>query len=355
MRTVKAAGCWPGAARGRVVWLGAEQPLPEAGPVADRPEEVRRFRREVNRGLTDLEAWSETQSVVEGRLLLQEYRDALQEEAWIQRVCLLVDQEGMPAARAVLEAGEKVSAVMARRESLADRSANLRTVARWIARRLNPISLAKDAVLAAAQLGPLETLDRHHPALTAGPEPPVRGGGPLFWGVAGLGPDWHGKRVVAEGLTIHVDDSDPNLWQWEGDLLNGLPVCRVNGDPEIIRSVKQQRGEPLVAVVSRLDDLAAMPLYARETAGVAVELDKVAPGPRLRHPGVRLLLEAALSAAGEAGVPLVVGGEAVRRSPGEWLAMGFSGILAEGSPRSRARGAGRGQKAARSGERRNAE
>ena len=312
MRTVTAAGSWPGKAQGRVIWLRAAEPLPEAGPVEDRPAEVRRFRHEVNRGLADLEAWSESQPVLEGRLLLQEYRDALQEEAWINRVCTMIDQEGVTAAYAAVAAAEKVSAVMARRELLADRAIHLRHVAQWI----------------------------------AGPEPPVRGGGPLFWGVPGLGPEWDGKRVAAEGLTITLDESDPRFWRWEGNRLNGHPVCRINGDPEVIRTIRQQGGERAVALVSRLDDLAAVPLFAGETAGVAVELDRVAPGPRQRHPGVRLLLKAALAATAEAGVPLAVGGEAVRRSPAEWLAMGVQGILTDGSAPRRERGKDRGRKPA---------
>jgi|GEM_PF-6382930 len=346
MRTVTAAGSWPGKAQGRVIWLRAAEPLPEAGPVEDRPAEVRRFRHEVNRGLADLEAWSESQPVLEGRLLLQEYRDALQEEAWINRVCTMIDQEGVTAAYAAVAAAEKVSAVMARRELLADRAIHLRHVAQWIAGRLSPRPLPPDAVLAAETLNPLEILDRRHPALIAGPEPPVRGGGPLFWGVPGLGPEWDGKRVAAEGLTITLDESDPRFWRWEGNRLNGHPVCRINGDPEVIRTIRQQGGERAVALVSRLDDLAAVPLFAGETAGVAVELDRVAPGPRQRHPGVRLLLKAALAATAEAGVPLAVGGEAVRRSPAEWLAMGVQGILTDGSAPRRERGKDRGRKPA---------
>lgn len=346
MRTVTAAGSWPGKAQGRVVWLGAAEALPTAGLVDDRPAEVRRFRREIQRGLADLEAWSEGQAVLEGRLLLQEYRDALQDEAWTNRVCTMIDQEGAAAAYAAVAAAAKVSAVMSRREALAERALHLRQVARWIAGRLSPAALPPDAVLAAETLNPLETLDRRHPALIAGPEPPVRGGCPLFWGVPGLGPDWDGKRVVAEGLTITLDESDPHVWQWEGNRLNGHPVCRINGDPEVVRTARQHGGELAVALVSRLDDLAAVPLFVAETAGVAVELDRVAPGPRQRHPGVRLLLQAALAAAAEAGVPLAVGGEAVRRSPAEWLAMGVQGILSDGSARRRERGKDRGRKPA---------
>jgi len=370
MRTVTAAGCWPGRIRGRVVWLGAEPSGQAPGPVADRAEEVRRFRREVSRGLADLEAWSEGQPVLEGRLLLQGYRDALQEESWIRRVCLAVDQEGMPAAGAAVAAAEKVSAVMVQREALRERAGYLLTVARWIARRLRPLDLPEDAVLAAEQLSPLETLDRRHPALIAGPEPPVRGGGPLLWGVPGLGPHWHGRRVEADGLTITLEEevepepepapaeSGPPLWEWEGSSrLNGRPVCRLNGDPGILQGARKQWDQPPVVLVSRLDDLAAVPLFVRETGGVAVDLDKAAPGPRGHHPGVRRLLEEAIQAAGEAGVPVAVGGELVRRNLAEWLALGISGILNGPVPRkgavSRTKGAGRGQGGRRQPERGN--
>jgi phosphoenolpyruvate-protein kinase (PTS system EI component) len=203
MRTIAGTGAWPGRAEGPVVWLRRERAVTEA-VVADRAAEVLRFRSELRRALGDLEAWSEQQQTVEGRLLLQGYRDALLEDAWGHRVCALIDSEALCAPAAAIKVAAQVSGVMARAGSLQERADHLRAVGRWLADRLDPLSLPADAILAANRLSPLAAIDRTHPAVTGGPEPPVLGAAPLVWGLREIGPHWQGKRMAIDGRRVHL-------------------------------------------------------------------------------------------------------------------------------------------------------
>lgn len=326
MQRVRGAGCWPGQAEGRVVWM--PQILPGAGEgAADRAAEVLAFRAAVGQALADLERWSELQPALEGRLKLQACREALLEHAWVQRVCALIDSEGRTAPVAAVEAAGALAQVLRRRnaDDLAD---HLPEVARWIARRLRPVPLPPESILAAPHLSAPELLDLNGPALIASAEPPpVAGTGPVVWGVPGLGPDWHGRRVAADGDLITAGIPDPIWWVQDGDRLRGLPVCMLNGDPDALGRMERKLGTRPAAMIRRLDDLAAVPLFVERAAAVAVDLDRLGPAPRLKHPGFRLLIQAAAAAAQKAGVPLVAGGEPVRRQPDTWLAMGFTALF----------------------------
>jgi len=206
MRTVFGSGCWPGQAAGTVIWVDAwdGEWLAGAPPVPDRTREVLRLRAEIGRAAQDLEQWSEAQPVVAGRLVLQTCREAMQEKAWINRACSLVDRVAMPAAAAVVEAGRYIGTIMGNRGDLSDRAQALRSVSTWLAQRLEATShtLAPDAIVAATNLGPLQLMDLAHPAILGGPEPTVMGRVPLVWGVPGLGPDWTGRHITLDGSRI---------------------------------------------------------------------------------------------------------------------------------------------------------
>lgn len=319
MRTVGGAGCWPGRAEGSVVWVESWERA--RSQVADRAAEVLRFRAAVGQAVADLEAWSERQETLQARLLLQAYRDALLEDAWNRRTVALIDAEGYDGATAVMNAAHQISAVMRNDPSLLDRAEKIESGADWLAERLAPCPLPTDAILAAREFSPVFLLDRRHPALMAGPEPAVAGEGLLVWGVPDLGPDWDGRRVTIENRQITLDAPDPRWWRLDGDRINDLPICHVNGRPEGVERMARKLKVRPVAMVNRLEDLAAVPLFVAEAAAIAVDLDRL---PRPKHPGVRLLLQAAAEAARAAGVPFLAGGEPAAKQPDTWFALGFT-------------------------------
>jgi hypothetical protein len=324
MRTVQGAGCWPGQAEGPVVWAGVERPV-ERSAVADRPAEVLRFRAELGRALADLGAWSEQQRTVEGRLLLQAYREALLEDAWHQRVCALIDSDGVGAPAAAVEIATQVAAVMGRSPALKERAAHLQSVAAWMAGRLQPPPpLPPDAILAANRFSPLAMIDRQHAAILGGPEPPLVGGGPLVWGIRELGPHWQGKRIAIDGRTVRLDVPDLKRWLLEDGKLNGLPLCQVDGNPEAVRRMAQVLGRRPAALIHRVDDLAAVPLLVGEAAAIALDLDRLGPA---EHPGVRLLIDSAVRACKRAAVPLVVSGGPAERDPDFWTGLGCTALF----------------------------
>lgn len=337
MQRVEGAGCWPGRAEGRVVWLSGELPVAE-GQVAERAAEVLRFRAALGQALEDLERWSDRQPTLGGRVLLQTYREALMEDAWSHRACALVDGDGANGATAALEAAVAVSAVLERTAALQGRSDALRTAARWFAGRLcgRFASLPQDAVVAANGLSPVELLDLGRPAITGGDEPPVVGESPLVWGVPGLDATWEGRRVAMDGARLTLDLPDPTWWVLNGDRLKGAPLCVLNGNPEALERMARKLGEAPAAVVGRLDDLAAVPLFLHRVVAVALDLDRLGPAPKLKHPGVQLLLRRAAESAAQAGVPLLAGGEAAEKDPDHWLSLGFTALYT----RSPARGGG---------------
>lgn len=327
MRTVVGAGCWPGKGEGPVVWLEGSRTWTRE-PVSDRATEVLRFRAELGRAVMDLDTWSEAQETVAARLVLQGYRDALLEDAWARRVCALIDAEGLPAAAACVEAAEKVGALLARSVALQERVHHLMEAVQWLAGRLSPFSYPPDAILAAERLGVLALLDRQHPALVAdGARPEVVGKAPLIWGVPGLGPDWSGRRLGFASTVIRLDMSEHPAWVLKDDQINGHPVCHPNGDIDALERMARRLGRKPVALIGRLDDLAAVPLFIAEVAAVAVDLDRLGPAPRLKHPGLELLMRAAAAVAVSAGVPMLVGGEAATKHPDRWLALGFTGLF----------------------------
>lgn len=327
MQRVRGAGSWPGRAEGRVVWVSEQLPAAGGEPAVDRAAEVLAFRAAVGQALADLDRWSELQPALEGRLLLQAYREVLLEHGWVQRACALIDSEGRPAPSAALEAAEALSHVLHRRGA-ADMAGQLPVVAGWLARRMASAVLPPDTVVAAERLTPLELLDLRGPALVASPEAPgVTGTAPVVWGVPGLGPDWHGLRVALDGDLITVGVAEPVWWVLEGDRLRDVPVCYLNGDFEALERMERKLGIRPAAMIRRLDDLAAVPLFVSRASAVAVDLDRLGPAPRLKHPGFRLLLQAAAEATRKAGVPLVAGGEPARRQPDAWLAMGFTALF----------------------------
>ncbi len=327
MRTVTGGGSWPGTAEGRIVWLEGLRQW-DRTPVGDRAAELLRFRAEVARALSDVEAWSERQPTVEARLVLQRYRDALLEEAWVQRAAALIDGRGLPAAAAAVEAAQQVAAVVARDEALEERAAALVTAAAWLGERLAPRRLPVDAVLAAHSLNALQLLDRVCPAITGDGEPVIRADGPpLVWGVPHLGPHWNGRRVAIDGPVLTMDVPEPGWWHWNGDTLGGVPVCYLKGSPDVIRRMAARINRRPVAMVRRLDDLAAVPVFVSEVDAVAVDLDRLGPPPRLRHPGLLLLMRNAARAAQEAGVPFLAGGAPVEKRPDDWAALGFTGFF----------------------------
>ncbi|MGE5675877.1 MAG: class II aldolase/adducin family protein, partial [Mycobacterium leprae] len=204
MESVRGEGCWPGQAEGVVCWLG-DEPKGKRPDVTDRPVEIRAFLAEVERAASDLDRWSERQDTIEGRVLCQEYREALTDGAWQRRACLLIDSEAITADTAAVLAAEQVRSIMERSPELRFRAEHVATVARLIARRLAPPALPADAVLAAPALSPLDLLSLQHPALILGGEPQVRGDVPLVWGVTGLGPHWDGHRVAINGTQVVFD------------------------------------------------------------------------------------------------------------------------------------------------------
>ncbi|MFZ5815716.1 MAG: class II aldolase/adducin family protein [Bacillota bacterium] len=194
-------GCWSGRAAGRIHWVEPRLAW-DRTPVRDRGAEIARLRAAVSQALADIDRWMEGQSLLEGRVALQNYRDALQDGAFTGRVAMLIDLHGLPAPAALVEAAGLVAGVMARSEELSERAQALPVVARWLAGRLLPTAYPPDAVLAAAELSPLELLDRSQPAIIAAGDPGVTGDLPLVWGVPGLSPAWHGRQIRIDGRTV---------------------------------------------------------------------------------------------------------------------------------------------------------
>lgn len=83
-----------------------------------------------------------------------------------------------------------------------------------------------------------------------------------------------------------------------------------------------------VAVIHRLDDLAAVPLFAQHAAALALDLDRLGRSHSLRHPGVRLLIESAI----RTGLPLLAGGKAAYANPAFWLEIGFAAVYGATPP-----------------------
>lgn len=201
MQKFTGTGCWPGKFRGKVLWQSTAFPFRAAGG-SDRAAEILRLRTELRRALGDLENWNEAQPILEGRLLLQSYRDALHENAWVHRAMALIDTEGLSACEAIRRATQKVSAAMVRSQELAEQGMRVAEIGQWLAYRLDPVPLPSGTVLAAEKLSPLAVLDRYHPAIISSGEPPVLGSQPLVWGVENLGPDWNGRRVAVDGVYV---------------------------------------------------------------------------------------------------------------------------------------------------------
>lgn len=201
MESYTGLGCWPGAAEGPIHWV--EPPAPwDRTPLHDRPAEIARLKAAMAKALADLDRWLERQATIGGRLLLQAYREALQDAAFSGRVTMLIDTHGLPASAALAEAAGLVAGVMARSEELADRARALPVAARWLARRLAPVAYPAGAVLAAESFSPLDLLDRTHPALMIAGDPGVTGDAPLIWGLADLSPAWNGRHARLNGESV---------------------------------------------------------------------------------------------------------------------------------------------------------
>lgn len=333
MRTVVGAGCWPGRADGPVVWLDSVTEF-SRGVVADRPAEILRFKAAVAGAVQDLEAWCEGQQTLEASMALQSYKDALLADAWLRRTAALIDAEALPAAAAAYDAAQHLSAVMARSEELRERAESLVAAARWLSLRLEPPPalrrITPDAILAAERLSPAELLDLRYPTVLAGPEPVILGSRPLVWGVPGLGPEWAGRRIAIDGATVTLDPPDPGWWVLHDDFLRGLPVCHVDGDPEAVARMARHLGQPPAVLIRRLDDLAAVALFAPHAAAIAVDLERLGRSVSLKHPGVLLLLKAAAGT----GLPFLAGGKpAVNATdPDYWLRLGFTGFYGHQPP-----------------------
>ncbi|MBY6276571.1 class II aldolase/adducin family protein [Symbiobacterium thermophilum] len=201
MAVYRAQGVWPGEAEGRIVWVDPEW-QPERAGCADRPAEIGRLREAVGRALHDLDAWMDRQPTLGGRVLLQHCREALQDPAFMERVTMLIDQHGLTAPAALMEAASLVGGIMARSEELRERAAALRQTARWLARRLDGAAHPEDAILASRAFSALELLDRTRPAVMAAGEPVVVGDAPLLWGVDAVAPEWAGRPARIRGGTL---------------------------------------------------------------------------------------------------------------------------------------------------------
>lgn len=207
MQRYTGLGCWPGKAEGRIRWV---EPVTawDRTPLKDRAAEIARLKAAMADALATLDHFQEQQATLEGKIQLQQYREALQDPAFTGRVTMLIDLHGLPAPTALVEAAGLVAGVMARSEDLADRARALPETARWLARRLSPAAYPADAVLAAQAFSPLELLDRTHPALMAAGEPGVIGEAPLIWGLSDLDPSWEGLPVRLEGQEVALLDRE---------------------------------------------------------------------------------------------------------------------------------------------------
>lgn len=355
MRAVVGAGVRPGGrAEGPAVWIervragggvatggglaaGGGAASDGGGPAtsgaglaaAERPAEILRFRAAVARAVQDLESWSEEQEQVAARVCLQSLKEALLEEAFLARAAYLIDSRGLSGGAAALEAGAQVSGVLGRSDGMAGRAAALATAARWLARRLLPaVAYPPGAVFVASDLSAPEVLDLGGPVVLAGPEPAVVGRAPLVWGVPGAGPDWAGCRIRLEGNQVMIGVPNSRFHFFDGDSIDGVPVCHVDGDPEAVGRMSRHLGQRPVALVRRLDDLAAVPLLGGDASAIAVDLEALGRRASLKHPGFLLLLQAAA----DTGRPLLAGGRPAQTDPDYWFSLGFTGLFGNLSP-----------------------
>lgn len=205
MAVHRAQGAWPGEAEGRIYWVDKEW-KPERARCTDRPAEFARLREAVARALADLDAWMERQPTLGGRVFLQHCREALQDPAFMERVTTLIDQHGLTAPAALVEAAALVGGIMARSEELRERAQALQDAARWLARRLAGATYPPDAILASQAFSALELLDRTRPAVMAAGEPAVVGDAPLLWGMAAVSPEWNGRPARIRGRELILDE-----------------------------------------------------------------------------------------------------------------------------------------------------
>ncbi len=226
MAVFSARGVWPGEAEGRIFWVDAEA-KPERASCADRPAEIGRLREAVSRALADLDGWMERQPTLGGRVLLQHCREALQDQAFMQRVTMLIDQHGLAAPSALVEAAGLVGSIMARSEELQERARALEETARWLARRLAGDRYPPDAILAGQAFSALELLDRTQPAVMAAGEPAVVGDAPLLWGVDAVSPEWHGRPArISGGALIIGEEAEADTVRYEAERRAVLSVAR---------------------------------------------------------------------------------------------------------------------------------
>lgn len=203
MEAYTGLGAWEGRAEGRIVWITPPTEW-DRTPLTDRAAEIERLKGAMARALADIDRWMEQQEALEGRLVLQGYREALQDPAFAGRVTMLIDQHRLPAPAALAEAAGLVAGVMARSEELGERARALPVAARWLARRLAPLQHEAGVILAAQEFSPLELLDRSLPAIMSAGDPGVTGEAPLVWGVSGLGPGWNGRQARIDGNTVVI-------------------------------------------------------------------------------------------------------------------------------------------------------
>ncbi|MFZ5827580.1 MAG: class II aldolase/adducin family protein [Bacillota bacterium] len=203
MEAYTGLGAWAGRAEGRILWI--EPPTAfDRTPLSDRAAEIGRLKDEIGRAAADLDRWVEQQGTIEGRVVLQNCREALQDTAFTGRVTMLIDLHRLPAPAALVEAAGLVAGIMARSEELSDKAQALPGVARWLARRMEPVAYPPDVILAGREFSPPELLDRTHPALMSAGDPGVTGEAPLVWGLPDLSPEWDGRSVRIDGNTVVV-------------------------------------------------------------------------------------------------------------------------------------------------------
>lgn len=315
MSLVEGCGCWPGKASGRVVWIEA-LPQIDSGPVSDRQTEVNRFRAALASALVALEGWAELQTTVEGRLLAQGYQEALANRAWSRRAIGLIDRERLSAQAAARRAADTVGPLLGRSPDQAEQGRHLVMAAQAISEWLEPRRFAEDAVVAAEQLSTLALLAVGRPLLLAGVEAPAGAGpGPVVWGVPGLTPAWNGCWVSIDDC--RVERRPPDSWVLYEDRLNEMPLWRIDGKPGAVPT-----HSAAAALISRLDDLAAVPMLANLVAAIAVDLEALGYTTGVDHPGTLLLLKAAAGAAQSAGIPFLAGSGARDC----WSELGFTGL-----------------------------
>lgn len=226
MEAYTGLGAWAGRAEGRIVWI--EPPTEwDRTPLPDRAAEIGRLKGEITRALVDLDGWIEQQAAIEGRIVLQTYREALQDGAFTGRVNMLIDLHRLPAPAALVEAAGLVAGVMARSEELSDKARALPGAARWLARRMAPVTYPPDAILAGREFSPLDLLDRTHPAIMSAGDPGVVGEAPLVWGMPDLSPDWDGRSARIDGNTVVLAaQEDVKSMRYEAERREVLEIAR---------------------------------------------------------------------------------------------------------------------------------